>query len=117
MYFQNINNNVLIRDNLTKESYKLGISEGEVYISKYMGENNSYPILIQDDTNKYIYGLEIENGEVYISDNNNTYNCNGDINEWWWYACNYIWENFPPLYWGFADILNKAKIEYTPLFY
>lgn len=43
--------------------------------------------------------------------------CTGDINEWWWYACNYIWENFPPLYWGFADILNKAKIEYTPLFY
>ena len=102
---------------MTKENYKLGISNGEVYISKYTGEYNSLPILIQDDINKCVYGLEIENGEIYISDNNNTYNCNGDINEWWWYACNYIWENFPPLYWGFADILNKAKIEYTPLFY
>lgn len=115
--FQNINNNVLITDNVTKENYKLGISNGEVYISKYIGEYNSLPILIQDDINECVYGLEIENGEIYISDNNNTYNCNGDINEWWWYACNYIWENFPPLYWGFADILNKAKIEYTPLFY
>lgn len=41
----------------------------------------------------------------------------GDINEWWWYACNYIWDLFPPLYWGLADILNKAQIKYTPLFY
>lgn len=43
--------------------------------------------------------------------------CTGSIHEWWWYACNYIWENFPPLYWGFADILNDAKIDYIPLFY
>ena len=66
-------------------------------------------------------GLEkVNNIEEFLrfSDNDNyMYNCNGDINEWWWYACNYIWENFPPLYWGFADILNKAKIDYTPLFY
>lgn len=41
----------------------------------------------------------------------------GNIGEWWWYACNYIWANFPPLYWGLADILNDAKIEYIPLFY
>lgn len=44
-------------------------------------------------------------------------NINGSIEEWWWYACNYIWRNFPPLYWGYADILNDAKIKYTPLFY
>lgn len=42
---------------------------------------------------------------------------NGTIDEWWWYACNYIWANFPPLYWGFADILNQAKIDYIPLYY
>lgn len=41
----------------------------------------------------------------------------GTIEEWWWYACNYMWENFPPLYWGYADILNDATIEYTPLYY
>lgn len=44
-------------------------------------------------------------------------NCVGDIDEWWWYACNYIWANFPPLYWGYADLLNKAQIKYVPLFY
>lgn len=43
--------------------------------------------------------------------------CTGNIEEWWWYACNYIWANFPPLYWGYADILNKMKIDYIPLFY
>lgn len=42
---------------------------------------------------------------------------NGDIDDWWWYASNYIWANFPPLYWGYADLLNKAQIEYTPLFF
>lgn len=41
----------------------------------------------------------------------------GTIEEWWWYACNYIWAHFPPLYWGYADILNDAEIKYTPLFY
>lgn len=41
----------------------------------------------------------------------------GEISEWWWYASNYLWEHFPPLYWGYADLLNKAKIKYTPLFY
>lgn len=41
----------------------------------------------------------------------------GNIDEWWWYACNYLWANFPPLYWGYADILKKVEIKYTPLFY
>ena len=43
--------------------------------------------------------------------------CIGDIDEWWWYACDYIWANFPPLYWGYADLLNKLQIKYVPLFY
>lgn len=50
-----------------------------------------------------------KNGKEYI--------IKGYIEEWWWYACNYIWAHFPPLYWGYADILNNAKIKYTPLFY
>ena len=45
------------------------------------------------------------------------YGITGYIGEWWWYACNYTWSSFPPLYWGLADILTRAKIEYTPLFY
>ena len=49
--------------------------------------------------------------------NGKDYVIKGNIEEWWWYACNYIWANFPPLYWGYADILNKAAIKYIPLFY
>lgn len=41
----------------------------------------------------------------------------GDVNDWFYYANNYIWGNFPPLYWGYADLLNHAEIKYTPLFY
>jgi hypothetical protein len=37
-----------------------------------------------------------------------------DINDWWWNSNNYMWINYPPLYWGFVDLLNKAKIEYVP---
>lgn len=47
-----------------------------------------------------------DNGEVTSS-----------IDDWWWYANNYIWSNFPPLYWGFMDLLNQMEIKYTPLFY
>lgn len=42
---------------------------------------------------------------------------NANISDWWWYAANYIWANFPPLYWAAADCFNKIKIKYTPLFY
>lgn len=44
-------------------------------------------------------------------------NINGDISDWWWYACNYFWANYPPIYWAAADMLNKIKIKYTPLYY
>ena len=40
-----------------------------------------------------------------------------DINEWWWNSNNYMWVNYPPLYWGFVDLLNRAKIEYIPQYY
>lgn len=39
------------------------------------------------------------------------------IDEWWWEASNYMWANFPPLYWGFMDLLNSMTIKYIPLFY
>lgn len=42
---------------------------------------------------------------------------NADISDWWQYACNYLWANFPPLYWAVADMLNRIQIKYTPLFY
>jgi hypothetical protein len=37
-----------------------------------------------------------------------------DVDDWWWYANDYIWNNFPPLYWGYADLLNHAQIKYVP---
>lgn len=40
-----------------------------------------------------------------------------DIDVWWWFANNYMWENFPPLYWGYLDLLNQAQIKYTPQYY
>lgn len=50
--------------------------------------------------------------------NGNLLRCiNGNISDWWWYACNYIWANFPPVYWATADLLNSLQIKYTPLFY
>ena len=44
-------------------------------------------------------------------------NYGGDIDDWWWDSNNYIWANYPPLYWGYADLLNRASIEYIPQFY
>ena len=41
----------------------------------------------------------------------------GKRDDWFWYACNYTWANFPPIYWGLFDMLNEMKIKYTPLFY
>lgn len=41
----------------------------------------------------------------------------GDIDTWWWYANSYIWHNFPPLYWGYADLLNQLQIKYVPQYY
>lgn len=55
--------------------------------------------------------------QQYDINNKPLHTINGDINDWWWYACNYLWANFPPVYWGAADTLNSLKIEYTPLFY
>lgn len=39
------------------------------------------------------------------------------VGTWWWSAENYMWINFPPLYWGYMDVLNNLSIDYTPLFY
>jgi hypothetical protein len=29
------------------------------------------------------------------------------IDAWWWEASNYMWANFPPLYWGYMDLCNR----------
>lgn len=63
-----------------------------------------------------------ENGVLHIDPefdaNGNPIHCiTGNISDWWWYACNYMWANFPPIYWTAADMLNNIKIKYTPLFY
>lgn len=52
---------------------------------------------------------------VYHSDNNGQ--IASDVNAWWWEANNYIWDNYPPLYWGYADLFNEATIEYVPQYY
>lgn len=41
----------------------------------------------------------------------------GTINDWWWWANHYIWANFPPIYWSYVDLLNKAEIKYIPQYY
>ena len=109
---------IIIIDDYTKKPYKIGISNG-VFYTKQLETTIDSPvseIFIEDDSAQNVYLAGIENGNFYLFEEL-LYDTDGDINEWWWYACNYIWENFPPLYWGFADILNKAKIDYTPLFY
>ena len=40
-----------------------------------------------------------------------------DAEDWWWNANNYLWQNFPPAYWSYVDILNEIKVEYTPEYY
>lgn len=57
------------------------------------------------------------NQKIYDVNGQQTRVINGSISDWWWYACNYIWANFPPLYWAAADCFNNIKIKYTPLFY
>lgn len=42
---------------------------------------------------------------------------NGENTDWFWYACNYIWANFPPLYYASIDMMNKLQMKYIPLFY
>jgi hypothetical protein len=41
----------------------------------------------------------------------------GDTKDWWYYSNNYIWANYPPIYWGYVDLLNDIQIKYIPLFY
>ena len=54
---------------------------------------------------------------VHHTDANGLPDPNHDIDEFWWYASNYLIINFPPLYWGYIDLLNKLQIKYVPQFY
>ena len=59
----------------------------------------------------------LKKGDIIQSDEQQSITLKGTIDEWWWYACNYIWGNFPPAYWTYANLLDNVKIEYTPLYY
>ena len=48
---------------------------------------------------------------------NNDGRITNSIEDWWWEASNYMWANFPPLYWGYMDLVNSLNIKYVPLFY
>jgi hypothetical protein len=37
-----------------------------------------------------------------------------DISTWWWDANNYMWANFPPIYWSYVDLINRGHIDYIP---
>jgi len=96
---------------------KYGIGSDGKYVDKFAYEfyrtkeiQNEYKFL---KTIHEIWRLQKGNHTI----NGISVEIKGTIEEWWWYACNYIWANFPPLYWGYADILNNAQIKYTPLFY
>lgn len=40
-----------------------------------------------------------------------------DISTWWWDANNYMWANFPPIYWSYVDLINRGHIDYIPQYY
>jgi len=40
-------------------------------------------------------------------DNNGRIPDNASIDSWWWEASNYMYANFPPLYWGYMDLCNR----------
>ena len=89
----------------------------EKEIEKYRNKDNFCYEYYRNKEVQLEYGfLRLLQDSWSIQEGLNPY-IKGDINEWWWYACNYIWANFPPLYWGLVDILTDAKIDYIPLFY
>lgn len=74
----------------------------------------SDPDEIENDSSLEIVGPQLDDFDV----TGLPLRCiNNDISDWWWYACNYVWANFPPLYWAVADMLNRLQIKYTPLYY
>lgn len=109
-YLDYDNNYEKVSDNFTYEYYKTKEINAELrflrYLHRFWHLQKGISSTIFEEQNSEGNGLtEVD------------YTIKGTIEEWWWYACNYEWQNFPPLYWGFADILNNARIKYTPLFY
>lgn len=80
-------------------------------INHFKTENAEYGFLklLADYWRVNKYKINSENDEISWN--------NADVDDWWWYACHYIWANLPPLYWGFADLLNHAQIKYIPQYY
>lgn len=109
-YLDSSNNYEKVSDNFTYEYYKTKEINAELRFLRLL---QSYWRL-QKGINSTIFEEQDGEGNGLTKVD---YTIKGTIEEWWWYACNYEWQNFPPLYWGFADILNNARIKYTPLFY
>ena len=97
------------------------------FISLYnQSQNNDFirQLYYRKTTNTEIQMLKtiqiywsLKKGDIIQSDGQQSITLKGTIDEWWWYACNYIWGNFPPAYWTYANLLDNVKIEYTPLYY
>lgn len=77
--------------------------KAETFISKWQRDEYGFLKTLADYWR--IYNSD-EDGQISL-----------DIDSWWWKANNYIWDNYPPLYWGYADLFNNATIEYVPQFY
>lgn len=101
-----------------------------VFSNKYDGSNIDMNVLIKSFGFELMH-FRVENAEYGFlkllaeywranskKDSNDSISWNSeDVDDWWWYANDYIWNNFPPLYWGYADLLNHAQINYVPQFY
>jgi hypothetical protein len=74
--------------------------EAETFISKWQRDEYGFLKILADYWRIY---NSTEDGQI-----------DSDIDSWWWNANNYIWDNYPPLYWGYADLFNEATIEYIP---
>ena len=77
----------------------------------------------EDTYKKYLYysvkKYRSEKDELkFLKLLDNCFNYYGvSIDQWWWNSNNYMWINYPPVYWGFVDLLNKASIKYIPQYY
>lgn len=125
---EQINNIIKTQGSLSDDEYR---SKLETYIqfSNWQMENEGYQLYAGGTTSigKGFWDTQIARTELGFLKLLNDYwrlahlDANGfptsDVQDWWWYASNFIWSNFPPAYWGYVDVLNEAKIEYIPQYY
>lgn len=101
-------------DNFNYGLYKRLECKAEYSFLKYMFKR--YPSVAKYFSWTVGHGVELDKNDLDF--NGLPKRCiNGENTDWFWYACNYIWANFPPLYYASVDMLNKIQIKYIPLFY